>query len=72
MAGWLFVLPMVLGFVLLLLVPLIMALYMSFTDWPLLGEANFIGFENYRAIAGTRNFGGCWAIRFTLPPGLCR
>lgn len=56
LAGWLFVLPMVLGFVLLLLVPLIMALYMSFTDWPLLGEAKLIGFENYRTIAGDAEF----------------
>ncbi|MGC6585176.1 sugar ABC transporter permease [Paenibacillus sp. JZ16] len=56
LAGWLFVLPMVLGFILLLLVPLIMALYMSFTDWPLLGEAKLIGFENYRTIAGDAEF----------------
>ncbi|WFB58885.1 sugar ABC transporter permease [Paenibacillus sp. BR1-192] len=56
LAGWLFVLPMVLGFVLLLLVPLMMALYMSFTDWPLLGEAKLIGFENYRTIAGDAEF----------------
>lgn len=55
-AGWLFVAPMVLGFVLLLLIPLGMALYMSLTDWPLLGEANFVGLDNYRAITGDAEF----------------
>jgi len=34
----------------LLIAPLIMAFSMSFTDWPLLGEAKFIGLDNYRAL----------------------
>ena len=50
MTGWLFVSPMVLGFALLLIAPLVMAFSMSFTDWPLLGEAKFIGLDNYRAL----------------------
>ncbi|QOS76492.1 sugar ABC transporter permease [Paenibacillus sp. JNUCC31] len=49
-AGWLFVSPMVLGFTLLLLFPMGLALYMSLTDWPLLGDHRFIGLENYRNI----------------------
>ncbi|XID93521.1 carbohydrate ABC transporter permease [Paenibacillaceae bacterium WGS1546] len=47
-AGWLFVSPMVLGFTLLLLFPMGLALYMSFTDWPLLGDHRFVGLDNYR------------------------
>ncbi|SDR94574.1 carbohydrate ABC transporter membrane protein 1, CUT1 family [Paenibacillaceae bacterium GAS479] len=54
--GWLFVAPMVLGFALLLFIPLMMALYMSLTDWPLLGEATFVGLDNYRIILGDREF----------------
>ena len=50
MTGWLFVSPMVLGFALLLIAPLVMAFSMSFTDWPLLGEAKFIGLDNYHAL----------------------
>ncbi|WFR63387.1 hypothetical protein P9222_03100 [Paenibacillus amylolyticus] len=49
-AGWLFVSPMVLGFTLLLLFPMGLALYMSLTDWPLLGDHHFIGLDNYRDI----------------------
>ncbi|MCC3371832.1 carbohydrate ABC transporter permease [Cohnella sp. REN36] len=48
--GWLFVSPMVLGFTLLLLFPMGMALYMSLTDWPLLGEHHWTGLDNYRAM----------------------
>lgn len=48
--GWIFVSPMVLGFLILLLAPLCIAFYMSLTDWPLLGQPEFIGFENYKAI----------------------
>jgi len=48
--GWLFVSPMVIGFTLLLLFPMGLALYMSFTDWPLLGDHHFVGIDNYRDI----------------------
>ncbi|MBB6674636.1 carbohydrate ABC transporter permease [Cohnella nanjingensis] len=48
--GWLFISPMVLGFTLLLLFPMGLALYMSLTDWPLLGEHHFTGLDNYRGI----------------------
>ncbi|RXZ80276.1 sugar ABC transporter permease [Paenibacillaceae bacterium] len=50
-AGWLFVSPMVLGFSFLLLFPMGLALYMSLTDWPLLGDHQFVGLENYKHIA---------------------
>lgn len=56
LTGWLFVAPMVLGFVTLLLIPLITAFYMSLTDWPLLGEATFTGLDNYRTILTDSEF----------------
>lgn len=57
--GWLFVSPMVLGFLVLLLGPLMIAFYMSLTDWPLLGEASFIGLDNYTAIFSDAEF---WTV----------
>ncbi|QMV45128.1 carbohydrate ABC transporter permease [Cohnella cholangitidis] len=41
---------MVIGFTLLLLFPMGLALYMSLTDWPLLGDHKFIGLDNYEHI----------------------
>lgn len=46
--GWLFVSPMVLGFVCFLLFPMLMAFYMSLNDWPLLGSVEFSGLDNYK------------------------
>lgn len=57
--GWIFVSPMVLGFAAILMVPLFQAFYMSLTDWPLLGEAKFIGFDNYVAILSDHDF---WVV----------
>ncbi len=47
---WLFILPIVLlhGFV--VVVPSIMGMYYSFTDWSGMGGASFIGLENYRRL----------------------
>ncbi|WP_134682841.1 carbohydrate ABC transporter permease [Brevibacillus migulae] len=68
--GWLFISPMVLGFVLLLLGPLLMAFYMSLTDWPVLGEAHFIGLDNYRTIFQDREFWLVIGNTFTFAAGL--
>jgi multiple sugar transport system permease protein len=48
----------------LFLVPLGILIYMSFMDWPLLGEPTADGFDNYRRIAHDSQFLG--AIGFTL------
>lgn len=70
LTGWLFISPMVIGFVVLLLGPLLLALYMSFTDWPLLGEAEFVGLENYRAIFQDTEFWTVVGNTFTFSAGL--
>jgi multiple sugar transport system permease protein len=50
--GYLFISPMVAGFLAFILVPIIAALGMSFTDNSLFGNASFVGFDNYsRAFA---------------------
>ncbi len=45
--GWLWVSPWVVGFVAFLLVPILMSLYYSFTDYPLLEPPIWIGLANY-------------------------
>lgn len=52
-AGWLFMAPAVLIFTIFLIIPILFALYYSFTDWNGIsppGEANFIGADNYETV----------------------
>jgi multiple sugar transport system permease protein len=53
--GWLFVAPAVAVLGLFLLLPVLMALWVSFSDWrghgsPLSSDVGFVGLDNYRAI----------------------
>lgn len=53
--GWLFVAPAVVVLGLFLLLPVLMALWVSFSDWrgngsPLSGDVGVVGLDNYRAI----------------------
>ena len=48
--GYLFIAPMVFGFLVVTLGPLLYSFYMSLTDWRLLGEPNFIGLQNYEKL----------------------
>jgi multiple sugar transport system permease protein len=52
-AGWLFMSPALLIFTVFLIIPILFALYYSFTDWNGISppaEANFIGTENYETV----------------------
>lgn len=52
-AGWLFMTPALLIFFIFLFIPIVFAVYFSFTDWNGIsppGEANLVGFENYRVV----------------------
>lgn len=54
-AGWLFVTPVLVILGLFLVVPILMALWVSFTDWggrgsPFSGSVGFVGAENYTAL----------------------
>lgn len=51
-----FVLPAVLLVMVFRIVPLVWGFFLSLTDSDGLGEANFIGIENYREMAGDPNF----------------
>lgn len=47
LAGWLFALPWILGFLCFSLVPICYSFYYSLTDYDLLQEPWFLGFQNY-------------------------
>jgi multiple sugar transport system permease protein len=55
--GYIFILPIILGFIIFLLGPILYSLAMSFTDWSLSTDTNFIGFGNYqKAFGGDKVF----------------
>lgn len=47
LAPWLFISPWILGFLFFTLGPLVFSFVMSLYDWPVVGEREFIGVENY-------------------------
>lgn len=54
--GWLLVAPALLFVTVFVLVPLVFALYISLTNWPLIGSYRFVGLANYAAILGDAAF----------------
>lgn len=57
-SGWLFCLPIIIILGLFLFVPIVMALWVSFSDWagrgnPFFGNVHFVGLENYRQVLTT-------------------
>jgi multiple sugar transport system permease protein len=81
-SGWLFTAPVILLLGLFLVVPVLMALWVSFSDWsgrgsPLAGGVNFVGLKNYGAILvggglAERDFGmslknNAWYVIFVVP-----
>jgi len=81
-AGWLFVSPVILILGTFLLVPVLMALWVSFSDWsgrgsPLSGSVGFVGLDNYAAITtggglAERDFGtalrnNAWYVVLVVP-----
>ncbi len=52
-----FVMPTLIAFVIAFLLPFVMGLYLSFTNFATVADAQFVGFENYiRAFTVDRNF----------------
>ncbi len=66
--GLWFVLPAVAFTVVFFLIPLVMTVFMSLHNWPLLGDHNFIGLDNYSALLQDRQFwNSLWfTTRYTL------
>lgn len=46
-AGYIFILPFIIGFLAFSLLPILISFYLSFTDYDILGKAKFIGLDNY-------------------------
>ena len=53
---YLLILPNFLIFTIFIIVPALFGLYYSLTDWAGIGEANFIGLENYAELLGDTRF----------------
>jgi len=81
-AGWLFVAPVIVILGLFLLVPVLMAAWVSVSDWtgrgsPLAGDTSFVGADNYEALLlggglPTRDFGtalrnNAWYVFLVVP-----
>jgi len=47
LTGYVFILPWLIGFIAFLLVPLIISLYYSFTEYDMLSQAKWVGMKNY-------------------------
>lgn len=50
LAGVLFTMPCILGFILFAAIPMITSLVMSFTDYSIVKESHFVGMENYQKL----------------------
>ena len=53
---WAFLLPILLAFSLVIVVPFFTGIYYSFTDWRGFREANFVGFQNYINLVSDTSF----------------
>ena len=49
-AGWIFILPALLGTLIFIVIPVICSFGLSFTKWDLLNDIQFVGFSNYKEI----------------------
>jgi multiple sugar transport system permease protein len=56
LAAYLFLLPWILGVLLITLVPMVVSLYLSFTDYQLGGTPSWVGLANYQRMIGDPNF----------------
>ncbi len=50
LAGWLFILPALVGTLIFIIIPVICSFALSFSKWDLLSPIEFVGLENYRLL----------------------
>lgn len=62
--GFNFILPWLIGLILFTAFPLISAMYIGFTDWNIAGDANYIGWDNYRYLMNDELFWGSLWVTF--------
>jgi multiple sugar transport system permease protein len=56
LAAWLFLLPAMIGFIVFIAVPAVRGVYISLTDWDLLSDAKYVGFDNYHDLLADSKF----------------
>ena len=71
-AAWVFLFPSLVGFTLFYAIPAVRGLYISFTDWDLLTDPNFIGFDNYVELFQDDDFWNSlavttWYVIYNIP-----
>lgn len=49
-AGWIFILPALVGTIIFIIIPVICSFGLSFAKWDLLNPIQFVGFDNYKEI----------------------
>ncbi len=54
--GFYFILPWLIGLISFTIFPMLVALYVSLTDWTIIGKPNFIGLENFKKVFNDRMF----------------
>lgn len=54
--GFLFILPWLIGLIIFTLLPMIAAAYISLTDWTIVGDAQFVGADNYMNLFNSEDF----------------
>ncbi|MDE6063784.1 MAG: sugar ABC transporter permease, partial [Lachnospiraceae bacterium] len=55
-AGFFFILPWLIGLIVFTAFPMIAAVYISMTDWDIVGNATFTGIENYKMLFSSKEF----------------
>lgn len=73
--GYLFILPNFLGFLVFMLVPILMSLYFSFTNYDVISTIEFVGLENYINLFQDEQFiiailNTLWFTVLTVPIGV--
>lgn len=66
LAGYLFILPNFLGFLVFILIPVIFSLLFSFVKWDLLSAPVLVGFSNFMHLLGFHKEAGIWAANDPL------
>ena len=56
LVAWLFILPSLIGFLVFYAIPAGRGFYISLTDWDLLSDAEYVGFENYQSLLEDEEF----------------
>ena len=71
--GYLFIMPWVIGFLAFNLIPLVLALFYSFTDYAVIGDYGWVGLRNYRRVLfedplfWKSLYNTCYFVLFTVP-----